>query len=139
MPSWIWGSRMKKLKLRDEDQVSPEERMELIGDATARVVDRIITKASQDATRQGDLMKPDGGLERASMQLRSFVERVERLKEEIKALQDDVSYVMQEAKANGFDTAVIKDVIKLRGMDCPAERLEMLSLYWRRMGGNWPS
>jgi uncharacterized protein (UPF0335 family) len=133
---------MKKLKLKDlaeDERVSPEERMELPGDATARVVDAIITKASQDATRQGDMMNPDGGLERASQQLRSFVERVERLKEEIKALQGDVSEVMQAAKASGFDVAIIRDLIRLRAMDEPRERLEMLSLYWRRMGGEWPS
>lgn len=133
---------MKKLKLKDlaeDERVSPEERMELLGDATARIVDAIITKASQDATRQGDLMKSDGGLERASQQLRSFVERVERLKEEIKDLQADVTDVMNEAKGNGFDVATIRDLIRLRAMDEPSERLEMLSLYWRRMGGEWPS
>lgn len=133
---------MKKLKLKDltdDERVSPEERMELTGDATARVVDAIITKASEDASRQGDMIKPDGGLERTSMKLRSFIERVERLKEEIKSLQADVTDVLNEAKGEGFEVAVIKDLIKLRAMDDPYQRLSVLQLYCRRLGMSWPS
>lgn len=53
----------------------------------------------------------------AQTQLRSIVERVERLHEEKKALQDDIKEIYAEAKANGFDTKVLRHVVKLRGQD----------------------
>lgn len=49
--------------------------------------------------------------------LRSIVERVERLEEDKKAIQDDIRDVFAEAKSAGFDTKAIKAVIKLRKMN----------------------
>lgn len=49
--------------------------------------------------------------------LRSFIERVERLNEEIKGLSEDRSEIFKEAKDQGFDVAAMKQVIKIRGMD----------------------
>lgn len=46
--------------------------------------------------------------------IRSYVERVERLHEERKALGDDVRDVFVEAKGNGFDVAALKDVLRIR-------------------------
>jgi uncharacterized protein (UPF0335 family) len=46
--------------------------------------------------------------------LKAFVERVERISEEIKALNDDKRDIYAEAKANGFDVKALKEVIKLR-------------------------
>lgn len=48
--------------------------------------------------------------------LLSFVERIERLEEEKKELTADISEVLKEAKGEGFDTKVIKEIIKLRRM-----------------------
>jgi uncharacterized protein (UPF0335 family) len=56
-------------------------------------------------------------------ELRLLIERIERLKEEIKSLNDDVSDVYGEAKSRGFDTAAMKRVIKLRKME-PHARTE---------------
>lgn len=53
----------------------------------------------------------------AGQQLRSFVERVERLDEEIKCIQDDKRDVYAEAKASGFDVRALKVVIRRRAMD----------------------
>jgi uncharacterized protein (UPF0335 family) len=53
----------------------------------------------------------------AADQLRLFVERVERLKEEIKGLNDDVRDVYAEASANGFDKKVLKEIVRLRAME----------------------
>lgn len=63
----------------------------------------------------------------AGRQLRSVIERVERLNEEIASLRRDVNEVYAEAKSSGFDTKVIKHVIKLRGMD-PYSRQELEAL-----------
>lgn len=128
---------MKKLKLKDltdDERVSPEERMELIGDATARVVDAIITKAVDDANTQGSLLSTN-----TVAKLRSYIERVERLKEEQKALGQDIIEVMAEAKASGFDTGTIKDIIKLRSVDDYAYRLGLLQTYAQSLGMKWPS
>ena len=57
-------------------------------------------------------------------QLKSIVERVERLEEEKKAIQTDIADVLKEAKSNGFEPKIIKKVIALRKMD-PAEREQM--------------
>lgn len=50
----------------------------------------------------------------AAQELRLFVERVERLNEEKKGLNDDISEVYKEMKARGYDTAVVKKVIRIR-------------------------
>ena len=68
--------------------------------------------------------------------LLSLVERVERLKEEQKGLSGDIKDIMTEAKSAGFDTKVIREIIRLRGQD-PAEREAYDSLrdtYLRAIG-----
>jgi uncharacterized protein (UPF0335 family) len=62
-------------------------------------------------------------LQIARDQLRSIVERIERLEEEKKAIADDIRDVYGEAKANGYDTKVLRQVVKLRKQD-KAERME---------------
>jgi len=69
-------------------------------------------------------------------QLRSIVERVERLEEEKKAIADDIKEVYGEAKANGFDTKTLRTVVRLRKQEA-AERQEqeaMLDLYMHALG-----
>jgi uncharacterized protein (UPF0335 family) len=69
-------------------------------------------------------------------QLRAIVERIERLEEEKQSLADDIRDVYAEAKANGFDTAVLREVIKLRKQpsDERAEREAILDLYLAALG-----
>ena len=50
-------------------------------------------------------------------QLRSIVERIERLEEEKKAISDDIRDVYGEAKGNGYDTKVLRQVIRIRKQD----------------------
>ena len=69
-------------------------------------------------------------------QLRAYVERVERLEEEIAALNKDKSEVYAEAKGNGFDVPTIKKIVRIRKLD-HAERLEqdaLLDLYMSALG-----
>jgi len=68
--------------------------------------------------------------------LKSIVERVERLEEEKKAIADDIRDVYSEAKANGFDTKVLREVVRLRKQDL-AERQEqdaVRDLYLQALG-----
>lgn len=72
----------------------------------------------------------------AAGQLRAFVERIERLNEEARAIGDDKKEIFAEAKGTGFDTKAIKQLIRLRRMD-PAARQEeesILDLYKAALG-----
>ena len=53
----------------------------------------------------------------AADQLRLFIERIERLEEEKKAMADDVRDVYAEAKANGYDTKTMRGIVRLRKME----------------------
>lgn len=81
-------------------------------------------------------MSDIGGV--ASERLKSFVERIERLEEEKKALADDIRDVYAEAKGAGFDVKILRQVIKLRKMDKNDrdEMEEVLSVYLRALGMN---
>lgn len=72
----------------------------------------------------------------AKDQLKSVVERIERLEEEKAALSADIKEVYAEAKGNGFDVKILRKVIRIRKQDA-AERSteeEMLDLYLSAVG-----
>jgi uncharacterized protein (UPF0335 family) len=52
----------------------------------------------------------------SSEQLRLFMERIERLEEEEKGIRDDKKDVYSEAKSQGYDTKIMRVIIKLRRM-----------------------
>ena len=54
--------------------------------------------------------------------LRAFVERVERLEEEKKALGDDIKDVYAEAKGKGFDAKIMRRIVALRKIDRDTRR-----------------
>lgn len=51
-----------------------------------------------------------------SEQLRLLIERIERLNEDKKSINDDIRDVFSEAKALGYDTKIMRPVIRLRAM-----------------------
>jgi uncharacterized protein (UPF0335 family) len=72
----------------------------------------------------------------AAGQLKSLVERIERLEEEKTALTNDISEVYQEAKGNGFDVKIVRQVVRMRKLD-KADRQEqeaILDLYLSALG-----
>lgn len=72
----------------------------------------------------------------AKSQLRSIVERIERLEEEKKALADDIREVYGEAKSNGFDTKALRAVVRMRAQEA-SERQEfeaIVDLYRDALG-----
>jgi len=72
----------------------------------------------------------------AKEHLRSFIERIERLEEEKKALADDIREIYSEAKGSGFDTKILRQVVRLRKLES-ADRQEqeaMLDLYLSALG-----
>ncbi len=79
-----------------------------------------------------------GGEEINSGHLLAFIERIERLEEEKKALADDIKDVYSEAKGNGFDIKIIRKIVSLRKQDRDKRREEeeILDLYLAAIGMN---
>ncbi len=69
-------------------------------------------------------------------QLKSIVERVERLEEEKKTIADDIKEVYAEAKGNGYDIKVLRQVVRLRKIDINERRESeaILDLYMQAVG-----
>ena len=79
-------------------------------------------------------MAKTGGV--AGERLRSFIERIERLEEEKAGLTADIREVYAEAKGTGFDSKVMRQIVRLRKMDS-ADRQEqeaLLDVYRRAIG-----
>lgn len=69
-------------------------------------------------------------------QLKSIVQRIERLEEEKKTIADDIKDVYGEAKANGYDVKVLRKVIAIRKRDLNERKEEeaILDLYLQAVG-----
>jgi uncharacterized protein (UPF0335 family) len=77
----------------------------------------------------------------AADQLRAFVERIERLEEEKKAISDDIKNVYLEAKGSGYDVKILRKVVSLRKKHAH-ERMEeeaVLDLYLAALGMAGPA
>jgi uncharacterized protein (UPF0335 family) len=79
-------------------------------------------------------MAKTGGI--AADRLKQIVARIERLEEEKKALADDIKEVYAEAKGAGFDTKILRQVIRLRKLDRAEyqEQEALLDLYLQAVG-----
>ncbi len=69
-------------------------------------------------------------------QLKSIVERIERLEEEKKTISDDIRQVYAEAKGNGYDVKILRKVVAIRKRDANerAEEEALLDLYLQAVG-----
>ena len=69
-------------------------------------------------------------------QLKSIVQRIERLEEEKKTISDDIKEVYAEAKGNGYDPKVLRKVIALRKRDLDERKEEeaIMDLYLQAVG-----
>lgn len=72
----------------------------------------------------------------AGDQLKSIVQRIERLEEEKKTIADDIKEVYAEAKSNGYATKILRKVIVLRRRDLDERKEEeaILDLYLQAVG-----
>jgi uncharacterized protein (UPF0335 family) len=79
-------------------------------------------------------MADRGGV--AGERLKSFIERIERLEEEKRALAADIKEVYSEAKGVGFDIKTMREIIRIRRMDEDDldEREALLDTYKRALG-----
>jgi uncharacterized protein (UPF0335 family) len=71
----------------------------------------------------------------------AFIERVEHIDEEIKALKEGKKEVFSEAKGEGFDVKVLREILRLRKQDKEDrdEQDSLLDLYLRAMESARPS
>jgi len=69
-------------------------------------------------------------------QLKAFIERVERLEEEKKAIADDIRDVYAEAKGSGFDVKALRAIVRLRKQDTDERREQqaILETYMHALG-----
>ena len=69
-------------------------------------------------------------------QLKSFIERIERLEEEKRVLAEDIKEVYAEARGSGFEPKIMRQIIKIRKMDQEEhdEQESLLDLYKRALG-----
>jgi len=88
------------------------------------------------ATASASVAKENAVHHFAKDQLKAFVERVERLEEEKKAIADDIRDVYAEAKGNGYDVKVLRTVVRLRKQDKHerAEHEAILETYLHALG-----
>ncbi len=73
----------------------------------------------------------------AQSQLKSVIERIERLEEDKAAVSADLKEVYLEAKGNGFDVKILRKIVRIRKQD-KAKRLEeeaLIDLYLSAIGG----
>jgi uncharacterized protein (UPF0335 family) len=72
----------------------------------------------------------------AQGQLRSLVERIERLEEEKKTIAGDIKEVYAEAKGHGFDTKILRKVVSLRKKEATEreEEQSLLDIYMQALG-----
>jgi len=69
-------------------------------------------------------------------QLKSIIERIERLEEEKSAISDDIKDVYAEAKGNGYDVKALRTIVRLRKQDANerAEQETILDTYMHALG-----
>lgn len=101
------------------------------------------TEAIEAATRrlqrqrtQAPATQDEPATKFAKDQLKSIIERIERLEEEKKVISDDIRDVYAEAKGNGFDVKALRTIVKMRKQD-PNERAEeetILETYMQALG-----
>ena len=72
----------------------------------------------------------------AGDRLKSFIERIERLEEEKKAIADDIRDVYAEAKGTGFDVKALRTIVRLRKQDTDErkEQEAILETYMHALG-----
>lgn len=72
----------------------------------------------------------------SGQRLKSFIERIERLNEEKRAIQEDIRDILSESKATGFDQKIIRKIVRMRSQNLEKRReeQELTELYCAAIG-----
>lgn len=97
-----------------------------------KTTDEILGKSSDDD--HGGVGHNSGEVN--GNRLKSFVERIERLEEEKKAMAEDIRDVYSEAKATGYEPKIIRKMVSIRktNLEKRREEAELLELYMAAIG-----
>jgi uncharacterized protein (UPF0335 family) len=122
---------------RQHRPTTPADNTEAAGDALhGRKPAAIVAAAAGGAASWGKrgTMPDVGGI--AGERLKSLIERIERLEEEKRALAEDIKEVYAEAKGTGFDTKIMRQLIRIRKRDQDEldEEETLLDVYKRALG-----
>lgn len=82
------------------------------------------------------MAKKETSGEVSAERLGSFIKRIEKLEEDKAAVAEDLKEVYAEAKGTGFDTKIIRQIVRLRKMELEKRRenSELLDLYMSALG-----
>jgi uncharacterized protein (UPF0335 family) len=96
-----------------------------------KLIDTEAARAAAAKAKKPELPNIGHNSEISGNRLKSFIERVERLSEEKRALSEDISDIYKEAKGTGFDAPTIRKIVALRkkNLEKRREEAELLDLY----------
>jgi uncharacterized protein (UPF0335 family) len=99
-------------------------------DCSAKIAPRLVSSRDPDSNTDDVITGAAQG------RLRTLIERIERVLEDIAAHRADLSEIYAEAKGEGFDTKILRKVIRLRAMDPTArsEETALIDLYMSAAG-----
>jgi uncharacterized protein (UPF0335 family) len=97
---------------------------------------RNLQKAERDLAKVRPAIEAGAATRFAKDQLKSIIERIERLEEEKKTISDDIRGVYAEAKGNGFDVKALRTIVRLRKQDANErqEQETILETYMQALG-----
>lgn len=103
---------------------------------TDTMIDAEEKRVADEKAKKPELPGVGHNSEVSGNRLKSFIERVERLEEEKKALSEDISDVYKEVKASGFDPKITRKIVTLRkqNLEKRREESELLELYMSAIG-----
>ena len=106
--------------------------MSIAGQTVETTTEAMQAVADRLGHNSGDVLTPV-----AQSQLKSIIERIERLEEDKAAVMADVKEVYAEAKGNGYDTRILRKVVRLRKQDKAKlqEEEALIDLYLSAIGG----
>ena len=107
-----------------------------------QIKDRGLIMSKTNLKTNDDIDDNDGAEESAApanvsgARLKSFLERIERIEEEKKALGEDIRDIYSEAKSTGFDPKIMRKIVSLRktALEKRREERELLDLYMSAIG-----
>lgn len=116
----------------DTGAIGEDAEVELVKGAPKKPAKK---KAKRASRKKGNQSNDIG--DTAQNQLKSFVQRIERLEDERAEIAADVKEVYAEAKATGYDTTVLRKVVSERKKDRQEreEQQALFDLYWNAVEG----
>src|SRR5271166_6253696 len=133
-PAWRIRPRKQSRRSRPSPSSDPRLRLEHSSEfQLVRLTRRLLWLHTCVPLEEGARMTNTAGI--PGDRICSFIERVERIDEEIKALNEGKKEVFAEAKGEGFDVKVVREILRLRKQDKDErdEQESLLDLYLRAM------